>query len=151
MRIFPRLEDLSGLVGQEVAVGEWFQVDQQRINGFADATNDQQWIHIDVERARSESPFKSTIAHGFLTLSLLPFLLDRAMRFEGLRLVVNHGLTAVRFPGAVKAGSRVRARISLAEYKATAAGAHVEWSVTVERENEIKPACIAGLLIRFYT
>jgi acyl dehydratase len=151
MRIVANLDELSTLVGQEIAVGDWFQIDQDRINLFADATNDRQWIHVDSERAERESPFKTTIAHGFLTLSLLPFLIDRAMRIEGLRLVVNFGLSRVRFPGAVKVGSRVRARVTLAEFKASAAGAHVEWLVTIDREAEIKPACVAGLLLRLYT
>lgn len=151
MRIVANLDELSTLVGQEIAVGDWFQIDQDRINLFADATNDRQWIHVDSERAERESPFKTTIAHGFLTLSLLPFLIDQAMRIEGLRLVVNFGLSRVRFPGAVKVGSRVRARVTLAEFKASAAGAHVEWLVTIDREAEIKPACVAGLLLRLYT
>ncbi|HMD73912.1 MAG TPA: MaoC family dehydratase [Steroidobacteraceae bacterium] len=151
MRIFPKLSELGELIGQEVAVGDWLEIDQTRIDGFAEATDDRQWIHVDVERAQRESPYKATIAHGFLTLSMLPYLLDRELRFEGIRLIVNHGLSRVRFPGAVKAGSRVRARIGLAEYKATSAGAHVEWLVTVEREGEVKPACVAGLLIWFYT
>jgi len=151
MRIFPNLGELSGLVGQEIAVGDWFAIEQPRIDGFAEATNDRQWIHTDMERAQRESPFKATIAHGFLTLSLLPFLLNQEIRFEGIRLIVNYGLSSVRFPGAVKTGSRVRARIALSKYKATGAGAHVEWHVTVEREDELKPACVAGLLVRFYT
>ncbi len=151
MRVVANLDELSTLVGQEIAVGEWFEIDQDRINLFADATNDHQWIHVDAERAGRESPFKTTIAHGFLTLALLPFLIDRALRIEGLRLVVNFGLSRVRFPGAVKVGSRVRARVTLAEFKASAAGAHVEWLVTVDREAEIKPACVAGLLLRLYT
>jgi acyl dehydratase len=151
MRIVPNLEELATLAGQEVAVGDWFAIDQERINGFAEATNDRQWIHVDAERARRESPFKTTIAHGFLTLSLMPFLIDRALRIEGLRLVVNYGLSRVRFPGAVKVGARVRARVTLAEFKASAAGARVEWLVTVEREGEIKPACVAGIMLRLYT
>jgi len=151
MRIVANLDELSTLVGQEIAVGDWFQIDQDRINLFADATNDRQWIHVDSERAERESPFKTTIAHGFLTLSLLPFLIDRALRIERLRLVVNFGLSRVRFPGSVKVGSRVRARVTLAEFKASAAGAHVEWLVTIDREAEIKPACVAGLLLRLYT
>jgi acyl dehydratase len=151
MRIVPNLEELATLAGQEIAVGDWFEIDQDRINGFAEATNDRQWIHVDAERAQRESPFKTTIAHGFLTLSLMPFLIDRALRIEGLRLVVNFGLSRVRFPGAVKVGARVRARVTLAEFKASAAGAHVEWLVTVEREGEIKPACVAGIMLRLYT
>jgi len=151
MRIVPNLEELATLAGQEVAVGDWFEIDQERINGFAEATNDRQWIHVDAERAQRESPFKTTIAHGFLTLSLMPFLIDRALRIEGLRLVVNFGLSRVRFPGAVKVGTRVRARVTLAEFKRSAAGAHVEWLVTVDREREIKPACVAGIILRLYT
>jgi acyl dehydratase len=151
MRIVPNLEELATLAGQELVVGDWFAIDQERINVFAEATNDRQWIHVDAERAQRESPFKTTIAHGFLTLSLMPFLIDRALRIEGLRLVVNYGLSRVRFPGAVKVGSRVRARVTLSEFKPSAAGAHVEWLVTVEREGEIKPACIAGIMLRLYT
>lgn len=150
MRIFPNLDELNGLIGQEIAVGEWFPIDQGRIDAFADATNDHQWIHVDPQRAAAESPYKATIAHGFLTLSLLPFLMNRELRFEGMRLIVNYGLSRVRFPAPVKVGMRVRARITLSQYKPNSLGAQVEWLVTVDREGEVKPACVAGLIIRFY-
>ena len=150
MRVIAGLDELQALAGQETSLGDWFEISQERINGFADATNDQQWIHVDVERAAQESPFKTTIAHGFLTLSLIPHLVNAAQRIEGLRLVVNYGLNRVRFPGPVKAGSRVRARIKLAEVTALKGGADLEWQVTIEREGEIKPACIAVVLVRCY-
>ncbi len=150
MRIITGLDELQAIAGQETSLGEWFEVSQDRINVFAEATNDRQWIHVDVERAARESPFKTTIAHGFLTLSLLPHLVNEAQRVEGLRLVVNYGVNKVRFPGPVTAGSRIRARILLAKYTALSRGADVEWQVTIEREGEIKPACIASVLVRCY-
>lgn len=150
MRIISTLDELRSLQGQETSVGDWFEITQERINAFAAATEDRQWIHVDVERAARESPFKSTIAHGFLTLSLLPSLINAAQRIDGLRLIVNYGLNQVRFPGPVKAGSRIRVKNQLVKFTATGSGADIEWQITVEREGLIKPACIASSLIRCF-
>ena len=114
-RILDSPEALKDLVGQEIAVTDWFNVTQERIQQFADATLDHQWIHVDVERARRESPFKAPIAHGFLTLSLLPHFMHEALEIKhGIRLGVNYGLNRVRFVSPVRAGSNIRARIALA-------------------------------------
>jgi len=113
-RILESLEALKSLIGQEIAVTDWFNVTQERIQQFADATLDHQWIHVDVERARRESPFKAPIAHGFLTLSLLPHFMHEALQItDGVRLGVNYGLNRVRFVSPVRAGSNIRARIAL--------------------------------------
>ncbi len=151
MRIVAGIEELNALVGQEVAVGDWFLVDQERVNRFADATSDQQWIHVDQERARRESPFGSTIAHGFLTLSLLPHLVQQCLRIEGVRLVVNYGLDRVRFPGPVLVGTRIRARVKLASCTGFVGGIQAEWHTTIERESQAKPGCAAVSLTRYYT
>jgi acyl dehydratase len=150
LRVIADLQELKALVGQEIAVSDWLAIESQRVAGFADATNDHQWIHLDAERARRESPFGTTVAHGFLTLSLLPYFLEQAVRIDGLRFIVNYGLNRVRFPAPVKVGTRVRARLTLAEFTAAPDGAQVEWLATLEREGETKPACVAALLIRCY-
>jgi acyl dehydratase len=141
---------LSGLVGKEVAVSEWLEVSQQRINLFAEATEDRQWIHTDPERAARESPFKETIAHGFLTLSLLSELGKRAMSVGGVRMGINYGLNRVRFVSPVPSGSRIRGRFSLATIDEIAGGAQATWNVTVERDGGSKPCCIAEWLVRYY-
>ena len=150
MRIIGGIGELNGLVGQEVAVGDWLLIDQGRVDRFADATSDHQWIHVDQARARRESPFGGTIAHGFLTLSLLPYLVTQSLRIDGVRLVVNYGLDRVRFPGPVMVGTRIRPRVALAKCDAFAGGVQAEWLVTVERESQAKPACAAASLIRYY-
>jgi acyl dehydratase len=151
MRVIADLGELSTLVDEEIAVGDWFLLDQERVTNFAEATLDRQWIHLDPERALRESPFKGTIAHGFLTLALLPYLLHQALRIEGLRLIVNYGLNRVRFPGPVRVGTRVRARVKLAGYTPIPGGAQIEWMVMVEREGEMKAGCVASLLLRLFT
>jgi len=151
MRIIADLGELSTLVGEEVALGDWFLIEQERVGNFAAATEDRQWIHLDVARARLESPFKGTIAHGFLTLSLLPHLLHQALRIEGLRLIVNYGLNRVRFPGPVRVGTRVRARVKLAAFAPIAGGAQIEWMVMIEREGEMRAGCVSSLLLRLFT
>ena len=150
MRVIAGIGELHGLIGREIAVGDWFAIDQSRVDRFADATNDHQWIHVDPERARRESPFGGTIAHGFLTLSLLPFLVESALRIDGVRLVVNYGLDRVRFPAPVAVGTRIRPRIDLVKCTAIPGGVQVEWQVTVERENQPKPGCVAASLIHYY-
>ena len=148
-----QIENLNGLkplVEQEVAVSDWFEVSQERINLFAEATEDRQWIHTDPERARRESPFKTTIAHGFLTLSLLSELMKRAISVNGVRMGINYGLNRVRFASPVPAGARIRGRFTLAAVEEIRGGVQATWNVTVEREGGDKPCCVAEWLVRYY-
>jgi acyl dehydratase len=137
-------------VGQEVAVSDWLEVLQERINLFAEATEDRQWIHTDPERAARESPFKETIAHGFLTLSLLSELGKRAMSVGGVRMGINYGLDRVRFISPVPAGSRIRGRFTLSALADISGGVQASWNVTVEREGGARPSCVAEWLVRYY-
>ena len=146
--VIPSIGELKRLVGTEVAVSEWFTLTQERIHEFADATGDHQWIHVDEARAAKESPFGTTIAHGFLTLSLLPHLLQEAIRIEGVRMGVNYGLNRVRFTGPVPAGARVRARFRLAACEDIERGVQATWTATVEREGEAKPVLVAEWVTR---
>jgi acyl dehydratase len=142
---------LRDRVGQEIAVGEWTTMSQAQIDQFADATGDRQWIHVDAERAARESPFKTTIAHGFLTLSLLSSFLRDAIQFSGVRMAINYGLNKVRFVSPVPSGSRVRARITAGAFEEVGGSAiQVTWHVTVERERSEKPACVAEWIVRYY-
>ena len=144
------------LAGREVAVGDWLQMDQQRIDAFAQATGDLQWIHIDPQRAAAESPYGSTIAHGFLTLSLLPFLTEAnapgqfERNYPGMRLRVNYGLNRVRFPAPVKCGSRIRARTRLTGLEPLGDAVQITYEITVEIDGEPKPACVVEQLFRLY-
>ena len=147
-RVQLRVEDLKGLIGKEVAVSDWLTVSQERIDAFAGATEDHQWIHVDRERAAAESPYGTTVAHGFLSLSLLPYLLGQAVEIQGTRLGINYGLNRVRFTGPVPAGSRVRARFRLAAVEDIAKGVQTTWDVTVEREGEAKPVLVAQWITR---
>jgi acyl dehydratase len=150
MRTFEKLADLAALVGQEVAVSDWIPVTQQQVNLFAEATGDHQWIHVDVERAK-QGPFGAPIAHGFLTLSLLPKFFESALEVLDTRMGVNYGLNRVRFTAPVPVGSRLRARMSLLACEAIADnGYQMTWSVAVEREGSDKPVCIAESLTRRY-
>ena len=145
------IEGLKSLIGQEVGVSDWFEVTQQRINDFADATEDHQWIHVDVERAKTESPFQSTIAHGFLTLSLMPHLAAQALKVEGdFKMGINYGLNRLRFVSPVAAGSRVRARFTLQSVEDVSGGVQITWAVTCEIEGGPKPALVAEWLTRYY-
>jgi acyl dehydratase len=144
------LTEFRQLVGQEVAVSDWIDMPQERINLFADATGDHQWIHVDPERARRESPFHSTIAHGFLTLSLLPMMMGTLCTPTDARATLNYGLNKVRFPAPVPSGSRVRGRIKLLTIEDLPDCAQVTWQVTVEREGGEKPVCIAESIMRNY-
>lgn len=144
------LARLGEYVGQEVAVSPWLDVTQERINQFAEATEDRQWIHTDPERAARESRFKQTIAHGFLTLSLLSELARLAMSVGGLRMGINYGLNRVRFISPVPAGARIRGRFKLALMEEIKGGAQATWEVTVEREGGDKPCCVAEWLVRYY-
>jgi acyl dehydratase len=150
MRVIPGLDALAGWIGREVACSDWLAVEQQRIQRFADATGDQQWIHTDPARALRESPYKSTIAHGYLTLSLLPHLLESCLRIDGVGMAINYGLDKVRLPAPVLAGKRVRARLLLDRLEPVAGGVQAHWSATVELEHGDKPACIAQMLARYY-
>ena len=148
------LERLQAQVGQEIHCSDWFEVTQARVNAFADATFDQQWIHVDAERAARESPWKATIAHGYFTLSLYPMLrgLVNAERpvFAGVRQVINYGLDKLRFPSAVVVGSRVRARCVLLKVEPVTGGLQVTEQYTVEIEGQPKPACVAEAIMRLY-
>ncbi len=141
---------LGELVGSEVGVSEWVEVSQERIHSFAEATEDRQWIHTDPERAARESPFKTTIAHGFLTLSLLSEMGRTAVAVGGVRMGINYGLNRVRFMSPVPAGSRVRGRFTLAEAEDIEGGVQAAWKVTVEREGGEKPCCVAQWLVRYF-
>lgn len=145
-----RERELRDRVGQEIAVSPWLEVTQERIDLFARATDDHQWIHVDRERA-ARGPFGGTIAHGFLTLSLLPVLLDSALAFEEeKRMGVNYGLNKLRFVSPVPSGSRVRARFALAAFEELQGGTQLTWKVTVEREGADKPCLVAEWLVRRY-
>lgn len=144
-------DELRQMVGDELAVTDWLEVTQERIDQFAQATGDHQWIHVDVERARSESPYGTTIAHGFLTLSLLSCLMSQAVTFSGgLKLAINYGLNRVRFPAPVPAGSLLRARVVLGSIEEIPGGLQATWGITVEREGADKPVCVADWLVRYY-
>jgi acyl dehydratase len=155
MREFDSVQSLQEHVGQEIAVSEWVSIDQKRIDLFADASGDHQWIHVDPERAAS-GPYGATVAHGYLTLSLIPMLLAQAMVIQGVKMGVNYGLNKVRFPSPVTAGSRIRGRFKLASIEALPAlndmvGFELTMDVTVEREGGDKPVCVAQTVIRRYT
>jgi acyl dehydratase len=141
---------IGGRVGEEIAVSDWLEVTQARINQFADATGDHQWIHVDPVRAAAELPSKTTIAHGFLTLSLLSTLIRESIRFTGLRMAINYGLNRVRFVSPVPSGSRIRALITLQALDAVSGGFQATWQVTIEREHGDKPACVADWIVRYY-
>ena len=149
MRNFETIAELKELVGQEIGVSDWITVTQERIQLFADATNDHQWIHLDAERAKA-GPFGTTIAHGFLTLSLLPEMAASAFGVRETRMGVNYGLNKVRFPAPVPSGSRLRGRFKLIGYEALEGGAQATVQVTMEREGSDKPVCIAESIGRRY-
>jgi acyl dehydratase len=151
--IFESPHALKDFVGREIAVTDWLTITQERINRFAEVTEDRQWIHVDHERAGRESPFKATIAHGFLTLSLVSHFMQQAIQIrDGLRLAVNYGLNRVRFPSPVRSGSRIRARIVLQSLNNIAQDAvEVVYTVTVECEGSEKPCCVAESIVRYYS
>jgi acyl dehydratase len=145
------VDSLRDSIGREIAVSDWIVVTQERIAEFAEATGDRQWIHLDRERAEKESPYGTTIAHGFLTLSLLSFLMQNAIQFEQAgRRAINYGLNRVRFPLALRAGSRIRGRFALAAFKDLGDAIELVLSVTVECEGSDKPACVAEWVVRHY-
>jgi len=145
-----RLRDLRDRVGEEIVVSEWLEVGQERIDAFAECTGDRQWIHIDPERARRESPFGGSIAHGFLTLSLLSKLLTDSISFGSAKMGVNYGFNRLRFTGPVPAGARVRGRFLLKQLDEIEAGVQMTWAVTIEREGADKPCLVAEWLTRRY-
>jgi acyl dehydratase len=149
MRSFDKLTDLEPLLGQTLGTSEWITVTQERIAQFAQATGDHQWIHVDPVRAAA-GPFGTTIAHGFLTLSLLPEMSASAFEVTGARMGVNYGLNKVRFPAPVPAGSRLRGHFKLIGYEAIEGGAQITVEVTMEREGSAKPVCVAESIARRY-
>jgi len=150
-RVIEGIDALRNLIGQEVGVSDWLTVEQQRINDFADATEDHQWIHVDVERAKKETPFGSTIAHGFLTLSMLPVLSSQAFKVSGnFKMGINYGLNRLRFVSPVASGSRVRARFTPQSVEDVPGGWQIVWAATVEVEGAQKPALVAEWLVRYY-
>ncbi|MBL0092347.1 MAG: MaoC family dehydratase [Piscinibacter sp.] len=149
MRSFATLEEFGALIGQTVASSDWITVTQERIDEFARATGDHQWIHIDPVRAAA-GPFGATIAHGFLTLSLLPVMAESAIEFANVRMGVNYGLNKVRFPAPVPVGSRLRGHFKLTAFEPIEGGAQITMEVTMEREGSTKPVCVAESLSRRY-
>jgi acyl dehydratase len=141
---------LSSQIGQEIAVSPWLDVTQERINAFAEATEDRQWIHVDPVKAATHSPFKSTIAHGFLTLSLVSVLLRTAMAVT-VKMAINYGVNRVRFVSAVPVGSRLRGRFTPRAFDTVdGGGVQVTWNITVEREGQEKPAAVVEWIVRYY-
>jgi acyl dehydratase len=144
------LDTLRRQIGQEIAVSDWIVITQARIDAFAEATDDRQWIHVDPERAAAESPFGTTIAHGFLTLSLAAGLMYRTLSLDRFRMAINYGLNRVRFITPVPVGSRVRGRFSPVAVQETSGSLQVTWAVTFEREGGEKPCCVAEWVVRYY-
>ena len=150
MKIFQTLSELAACTGQEVAVSDWITITQQQVNLFAEATGDHQWIHVDTEKAKA-GPFGGTIAHGFLTLSLLPKFFESSFEIAGSRMGVNYGLNKVRFMAPVLVGSRLRARMKLLSAEPVDnQGMQMAWEVTIECEGSAKPVCVAESLVRRY-
>jgi acyl dehydratase len=145
------VDELPQRVGEEIATSAWLEITQERIDRFAQASDDHQWIHIDAERCARESPFKTTIAHGFLTLSLIPYFKNETIAYSGVKMGINYGTNRVRFMSPVKVNSRLRAKFKLLECEAITGGVQTVFEVTVEIEGHAKPACVAELLTRAYT
>jgi acyl dehydratase len=147
MKSFETLAELQALVGQALGHSDWITVDQSRIDRFADATGDHQWIHVDPQRAAA-GPFGATVAHGFLTLSLLPEMAASAFQITGSRMGVNYGLNRVRFPAPVPSGSKLRGHFKLLSFEPIDGGAQLVMEVTMEREGSAKPVCVAESVVR---
>jgi acyl dehydratase len=142
---------LKEFAGQEIAVTPWFELTQDRIRQFAEATEDRQWIHVDPERAKLESPYGATIAHGFLTLSLTSYFIKQAVEIRyGVRLAVNYGLNRVRFPAPVRANTRIRGRVALLNVHELPESVEAIYSVSIETEGAAKPGCVAECVVRYY-
>jgi acyl dehydratase len=144
-----KIRDLESRVGEEIAVSPWVDMPQERIDLFAKATEDFQWIHVDRERAK-QSEFGTTIAHGYLTLSMLPKLIESTLEFSDRKMGVNYGLNKVRFTSPVPAGTKIRGRFTLAKYEKLDGGVQTTWSVIIERQGEQKPAMVAETISRHY-
>jgi acyl dehydratase len=152
LNVIEDARELKSFAGREIGVTDWLVVTQERIQQFAEATEDRQWIHLDRERAERESPYHTTIAHGFLTLSLISFLMKQTIQIRsGIRMAVNYGLNRVRFPSAVRADSKIRGRFSLAAVKELPEGIEAIFCVTVESEGADKPCCVAEWIVRYYS
>ena len=149
MRVFNGLDELRAAAGTHVGASDWMTIDQARVNTFADATDDHQWIHVDEEKAK-DGPFHTTIAHGFLTLSLLPELLSQVYRVDGVKMGVNYGLNKVRFTAPVPVGSKVRGVVDIADVAEAKGGVQVTTQVTVEIEGSERPALVAEWITRQY-
>ena len=142
---------LKEFAGQEIAVTPWFELTQDRIRQFAEASEDRQWIHVDPERARLESPYGATIAHGFLTLSLTSYFIKQAVEFRhGARLAINYGMNRVRFPAPVLANTNIRARVRLLNLNELPESVEAIYSVSIETEGAAKPSCVAECVVRYY-
>jgi acyl dehydratase len=149
--VIPSLSAIKQYVGKPLGASDWILISQERIQAFADATGDQQWIHVDVERARRESPFGGTVAHGYLTIALAPMLLPQIVRLEGLRMGVNYGLEKLRLPAPVPAGSRVRLVAEIKDVREMPGnGARVTFGLTFEVEGQAKPACVADAIYVYF-
>ncbi|BBY33559.1 dehydratase [Mycolicibacter minnesotensis] len=149
MRTFGSIEELAACAGQVIGHSDWVTVTQDAVNLFADATGDHQWIHVDPERA-ANGPFGTTIAHGYMTLAMLPQLMAQISRVEGVKLAINYGLNKVRFPAPVPVGSKIRAETSVVEVADVGGGAHqVTYSTTVSIDAHAKPACVAESVVRY--
>jgi len=148
-RIFTSPEELRAAVGEELGPSDWLEIDQKRIDQFAEATGDHQWIHVDPEKAAA-GPFGTTIAHGYLTLSLVPLFTPQLLGVEGVRMGVNYGTNKVRFPSPVPVGSRLRATGRIAEVAEVKDGLQLTLTITIEREGSTKPACVAETVARYY-
>ncbi len=149
--VIENLDALKDFVGREISITDWFEITQDRILKFAEATEDRQWIHLDPARAQRESPYGTTIAHGFLTVSLLSHLSEQTLQIQnGVAMIVNYGLNRVRFPSPVLAGSNIRARFTLQSLKNVGDAREASFSVVVEVQNQSKPCCVAEWIIRYY-
>jgi acyl dehydratase len=144
------LPSLKDRLGQELGVSDWIEITQERINQFAESTEDRQWIHTDPARAAMESPFRATIAHGFLTMSLVSILVRQTFNLSRLKMAINYGLNKVRFVAPVPVGSKVRARFVPTALEESGGGLQVTWAVTMEREGSDKPVCVLEWLVRYY-
>jgi acyl dehydratase len=146
MRVLDDLDELAGITGEELGTSEWLEIDQERVDRFADATGDHQWIHVDVERAAA-GPFGGTIAHGYLTLSLVPFLAGQVFSLETPGAKLNYGVNKVRFPNPVRVGSRIRSRVVMGEVTDLPTGTQLTFRHTIEVEGQDKPACVAETVV----
>jgi acyl dehydratase len=150
--VLETLQSLKDYVGREIATTDWFLVTQDRIGQFAEATEDRQWIHVDPERAARESPYGTTIAHGFLTLSLMSYFIKQAIQIpRDVRLSVNYGLNRVRFPAPVRSGTEIRARVSLLSVKDLSDCVEAVFGISTEGKDTLKPCCVAEWIVRYYS